>query len=316
MAKRVLVTGSSGFLGRALCDGLRQRGCHVLGFCRSGGPGAVAGDLLVSQQIRSAVDSFAPAVVFNLAAQTDASPGPADFPVNAAGVENLVNAVATSKTVERAFWMSSQLVCSVDYRPKHDEDYHPDSRYGESKVRGEQVVRQSDGGGKCWTILRPTPVWGPGMRGHYLRLLRMIRSGIYFHVGSQPVFKSFGYVENTVDQMASLTEADKAAVNRLTFYLADSNPIEIRNWCEQFARQFGTRIPTVPLPVARLLALCGDAIQAAGVKNFPFTTRRLKNIRSSYLFDTRPIEAIAGPNRVDIKEGVRRTARWLQDIRP
>jgi nucleoside-diphosphate-sugar epimerase len=316
MPEKVLVTGSSGFLGRALTRSLREQGHQVLGFGRTPLADSLVGSLTNPDDVQSALSSFEPNIVFNLASQTDTAPGVEDFSVNTAGVANLLEAVANSASIRRAIWVSSQLVCAPGYQPVNEEDYNPSTPYGESKMIGEQLVRRSDGGGKCWTIVRPTSVWGPGMGPHYMKLLHLIRRGLYFHIGSRPVRKSFAFIDNIVRQVSILASADSSLINGQTFYLADSEPIEIRSWCDLFARLFGTRIRTVPLSAARILARMGDIAQSVGLTSVPFTTLRLKNILTEYVVDIRPIEAICGASVISIEEGVRRTAEWFQSSTP
>ena len=45
------------------------------------------------------------------------------------------------------------------------------------------------------------------MSPHYQRFLRMIQRGHYFHVGNNPLWKSYGYIDNTTFQYLRLLEA-------------------------------------------------------------------------------------------------------------
>ena len=96
-------------------------------------------------------------------------------------------------------------------RPRNPINYQPDTLYGESKVRTEAIVRDSDGGGREWCLVRPTTVWGPGMSPHYQRLFMMIKRGRYFHVGRKLLRKSYSYVGNIAHQYRRLLEAPARA---------------------------------------------------------------------------------------------------------
>jgi len=309
----ILVTGGSGFLGAALIRNLREGGHTVLGFNRTLGPDFISGDLTKSESIEQAVNIFSPEVIINLASQTDLGGTDSKFgySANTVGVQNLVDAVSRSPFVRRVIWVSSQLVNVPGYQPKSDKDYNPVGEYGKSKMTGEQIVRSCDGGGKEWVIVRPTTVWGAGMSPHYMRLLSMIQKGIYFHVGNKPLYKSYSYIDNLVYQFACLATADKALIHGKTIYLADSEPIELRNWCNGFAAHFGKSIPTMPKPIAQLLAKAGDLAGKTGVPRIPFNSLRLNNILTEYVFDTSMIEAICGKSKISNDEGVRRTAEWF-----
>ena len=203
-----------------------------------------------------------------------------------------------SPSVQRVIWASSQLVNVPGYQPKNDQDYNPVGEYGKSKMIGEQIIRSSEGGGKDWVIIRPTTVWGPGMSPHYLKLLLMIYRGMYFHVGYKPLRKSYSYIENLVYQLGCLVTADKPLVHGRTIYIADSEPIELRDWCNGFATHFKKTIYTMPKPVAQLLAKAGDFAGKVGMQNVPFNSARLNNILTEYVFDTSQIEAICGKSKI------------------
>ena len=308
---RTLITGSSGFVGKALAAQLVSRGHEVRGFSRSGGTDTLRGDLLDAPSIRAALADFQPDVVYNLAAETDLKGPPKNgYAANTTGVRNLLEAVAQAPSVTRVIWMSSQLVNRPGHAPTSDTDYDPQGGYGASKAEGERLVRAADGGGKTWVIPRSTTIWGPGMSEHYAGVLRLIRRGLYFHVGSRPRLKSYSYIDNLTSQLEALGTAPAADVQGLTLYLADSPPIDLRAWSDQFAARFGRRIATLPEPVARVLGMIGDGMGKVGLPA-PLNSRRLENMMTEYVYDIGPIDRIHGPPPVPAEEGVRRTADWL-----
>jgi nucleoside-diphosphate-sugar epimerase len=308
---KVLVTGSSGFVGGALVDHLRTRGFDVRGLSRRPAPGSLTGDLLDRPSLDAALAEFGPAVVVNLAAETDLKGAPkTGYRANTDGVSNLLAAVRTSESVKRVIWASSQLVGRPGVVPASDTAFDPVGGYGASKAEGERRVRDADSAGQAWMIVRSTTIWGPGMSEHYLGLLHLIRRGLYFHVGSEPLRKSYSYIGNLTAQLATLIEAPAAAVHRRVFYLADSEPIELRAWADGFAQAFGRRIPTMPRGAATLLARIGDAMNAMGLRA-PLTTPRLRNMLTEYLYDTTPIETLHGRTQIGWAEGIRQTSAWM-----
>lgn len=308
---RILVTGSSGFVGKALMDRLVADDHQVRGLSRAEQPMSLRGDLLDPASLRRGLDAFQPEVVFNLAAETDLK-GVArnGYRANTDGVTHLLQAVAQTPSVTRVIWMSSQLVHRPGATPTSDTDYDPVGGYGASKAEGERLVRAADGAGRTWVITRSTTIWGPGMSTYYTGLFRLIRKGLYFHIGKRPLRKSYSYIDNLIAQLATLATAPADAVHGRTFYLADSEPVELRAWADAFAEAFGRRIPTLPLPVARTLALAGDVAARLGLPA-PLTTVRLNNMLTEYLYDTTPIERVHGVTAVSNAEGVRRTADWF-----
>jgi GlcNAc-P-P-Und epimerase len=315
---KVLVTGSSGFIGQALVRRLRAEGCEVAGLDKA--PGATTDkvcDILDAARLTETVQQFAPDALVHLAARIDLDEknNLAGYAANIDGVENVIAAVRLTPSIKRAIWTSSQLVCRVGYVPHDDTDYKADTLYGQSKVRTEQIVRQQDGADREWCLVRPTTVWGPGMSAHYQRFLRMIQRGYYFHVGRTPLWKSYSYIENIAFQYWKLLLAPTDAIQRRTFYLADYEPIDLLAWSDAFQRAFGSRpIPHMPLGFANMLAYCGDAVNAAGLTKFPFNSFRLNNVLTQYQFDLKPTEAVCGQLPFNMEQGVAATAAWLQAL--
>lgn len=315
---KVLVTGSSGFIGQALVQRLRAEHCMVVGLDKAPvGQTDIVCDILNAGSLREAVRSVAPDALVHLAARIDLDEKTnlSGYAANIDGVENLVEAVRQTPSIRRAIWTSSQLVCRVGYVPKSDTDYTADTLYGQSKVRTEEIVRSTDVAGREWCLARPTTVWGPGMSAHYQRFLRMIERGHYFHVGQDPLWKSYSYIDNIAFQYWRLLNVPPGQIHRKTFYLADYEPIDLIAWCDAFQRAFESRpIPHLPVTVARALALCGDAVNAMDVKGFPFNSFRLRNVLTQYQFDLKPTAAVCGPLPYNMEQGVAATVSWLRNI--
>jgi nucleoside-diphosphate-sugar epimerase len=317
---RVLVTGTSGFLGGALASDLLRKGHAVGGFdVRGAPPKGVApfrGDLREAAAVREAFRAFRPEVVVHLAARTDLAETKdlGGYDANIGGVRNVVEAIHAGGT-GRAIFASSQLVCRVGYTPSSDTDYAPSTLYGESKVLTERIVREANGGGVAWCLVRPTTVWGPGMSAHYRRFLGMIARGRYVHVGASPLLKSYGYVGNVTHQLARLLEVPAEAVHGKTLYLADEPPLSVRAWANAIQHEMGARpIRTIPLGLARALARVGDSVNAAGWHSFPFNSFRLTNLLTEYRFDLSETLHLCGPAPYTMEAGVRELVRWFRSL--
>ncbi len=153
------------------------------------------------------------------------------------------------------------------------------------------------------------------MNEHYQSFFRLIRAGRYFHVGHDPLYKSYGYVGNVVHQYLRLLEAPASQINRKVFYVADYQPLSLREWADAFQRAFGApRIPTVPKALAVLLAKLGDAINLIGYRRFPFNSFRLRNILTEYQYDLSPTEAVCGELPYSFDQGVKETVAWFMEM--
>ena len=319
---KVLVTGSSGFIGSRLVDCLldAQYEVHDLDVNRPSNQGQQLHfheeSLLNEGEMLSIISSITPDLIVHLAARIDLTEtkGLDGYSSNIQGVQNLVNAIKSCPNVKRTIFTSSQLVCRVGYIPKHDEDYAPSTLYGQSKVLTEKIVRNEDGAGREWCVTRPTTIWGPGVSPHYQRVLSMIQKGTYFHVGNRPLYKSYGYVDNTAYQYKRLLEAPVDQFHRQTFYLADYQPTSLRAWINAFQREFGAPpVRTYPEGLVRSAARVGDLLNWCGLKNLPFNSFRIGNILTEYQFDLANTQAVCGPLPYTMEEGVKFTVQWMLD---
>src|SRR5439155_20720019 len=120
---------------------------------------------------------------------------------------NILEAIRTTPSVQRAIITSSQFVCAPGRLPKNDMDYFPETVYGESKVITEKLTREANLSA-CWTIIRPTNTWGPWHMSYRRGFCRVFKRGLYSHRGPPPVIRSYAYVNNFVYQIRKIFDSD------------------------------------------------------------------------------------------------------------
>lgn len=323
-ARRILITGSSGFIGRhlmrtLLAAGYAPWGCDIRppAPCRLPPPQFLQCDIRDRARLIALVSALAPDAVIHLAARADLNEtGNIDgYRANTIGTANLLDAIQAAPSVQLGIFTSTQLVCPIGYIPQSDDEFNPATLYGASKAQMERLIRERDGAGVPWCIVRPTTVWGPGMGEHYRRFLNLLRRGRYFHIGRQPLWKSYGYVKNVAFQYHKILEAPKPDIQRRVFYLADYQPLSLRYWADGFRQELqAPPIRTMPVSVARIAAHAGDAAAALGLPEPPLTSFRLRNIITEYQFDLTPTARVCGPLPYSVDAGIAETARWIQSL--
>lgn len=160
----VLVSGATGFVGQTLLRHLHQAALpvHVLG--------RPVHDLLLPASLRPACEGID--TVFHLAAYAHVNHAQMRhlYAVNVAGTQHLLNA-AVDAGVRHFVYVSSILA-----DPAYDQ---PRTAYGDSKWQAEQLLNEAHAHGKmAVSIVRPVNVYGPGMKGNLMTLLRLIRKGV------------------------------------------------------------------------------------------------------------------------------------------
>jgi nucleoside-diphosphate-sugar epimerase len=317
--RRILITGGSGFIGTNLVEHYLSAGVPVANFDQappsSAGHRSVwrQGDILDPVGLRRAVDDFSPTHIVHLAARTDIRGATlSDYPENVAGVTNVIAASQQAPDVRRMVFTSSRLVARIGYQPRSDRDYCPPNAYGESKMVGEQLVREADL--PCtWLIVRPTSIWGPWFAVPYKDFFMAVARNYYAHVRGVSVRKSFGFVLNSVHQIDTLLETADENVHGKTMYLADYPPIRVEEMADCIQRELGTRkIRSVPSSLLKPAARAGDALRLLGWTEPPLTTFRLNNLVTEMLYDLEGLERIVGPLPYSMEEGVGITVDWLR----
>ena len=318
---RILITGGSGFIGTNYIEYLLEKGgidfinldinlpCNLnhKSFWRKC-------DLLDFSNLRKIIKDFSPTHIIHLAAKTGTNEKKlSTFAANMEGVENLFLIFRELPNLERVIFTSSLLVCKMGYVPKYDTDYKPSTAYGLSKVKMEEIIRAQKDLPYAWTIIRPISVWGPWFEEPYKNMFKAIQQGWYFHIGSGHYKRSMGYVENMASQIHQILLAPLEKINRKTFYLGDSPPVDLYEFANEIQKILGAKkIRHIPLWLAKFGARFGDILKNLGWKNVPLTSFRLNNILTEYVFDLHPIMEISGPLPHDFRAGIRRTIQWMQ----
>lgn len=318
--RRVIVTGASGFIGTNYMEYLIGKGDDEYINIDIRPPRNSAHDrfwkkcdIMDADLLKRIVKEFSPTHVAHLAAKTGIDvTSLEDFAPNIQGVENLINALQEAGTVERAIFTSTMLVCGRGYVPKHDTDYKPVNLYGESKVRGEKIVRAHKDLNFTWTITRPIGVWGPWEEEPYRSFFRFINKGLYVHPGSGHYKKRFGYVGNIVHEMESIFKAPKEKVSGKTMYVSD-DVVDLYDFAEEIRRALGAKkIRHIPYWIVRSAAIAGDVLKKIGWEGVPFTTFKLDNMTRAFNYDLSPIMEISAPLPFSMKEGIARTIEHMR----
>jgi nucleoside-diphosphate-sugar epimerase len=250
----ILVTGVNGFIGQALCKNLAgQEGVFVRGAVRRTPPElaerphelAVVGEIGPETDWSYALDGID--VVVHLAGKAhslDCGRGRTNifYSVNTHGTENLCKA-AVSAGVKQFIYISTAKVHgeTSGLRPFSEKDTPaPADDYARSKWRAEQAINAiASGSGMKAIILRPPMVYGPGMRGNLLRLLRLIDAGIPLPLLSIDNKRSLLNVSNLIDLLFRLIENPLS--ESMTFLVSDRDDMSTCEMIRLLAMALGKR---------------------------------------------------------------------------
>lgn len=258
---RLLVTGANGFVGRTLCRQAVAQGFQVRGATRTACPmgGGVenigVGALDESTDWHAVLEGID--VVIHLAARVhvmkDAAIDPlAEFlRINLHGTVNLAQQ-AVRAGVRRFVYVSSIKVNgerTSETEPFTESDNpDPQDPYAISKWRAEQALyRIARETGLEIVIVRPPLVYGPGVKGNFLQMLKVLSSGIPLPLSAVNNLRSLIYVENLVDALLACAE-QHGAVGK-TYLVSDGEDISTPDLLRRLGRTIGHPARLFPLPI-------------------------------------------------------------------
>jgi len=255
----VLLTGASGFIGRALCVEAVARGIALRGTSRSqsGLPKGI--DNVVIGSIDDSTDWGAALngcnAIIHLAARVhvmeDASADPlAEYRrVNVFGTLNLAQQAA-KRGVRRFVFVSSIGVngALTFKKPFTTEDQaQPHSPYAQSKYEAELGLQALAAETSMEVvIIRPPLVYGPGAPGNFGSLMRWLRRGIPLPLGAIYNQRSLVALDNLVDLIVTCL-AHPAAANQ-TFLVSDGEDVSTTGLLRRMGCAMNHPARLIPVP--------------------------------------------------------------------
>jgi len=318
----VLVTGASGFLGRAVAAAVRDAGHDVRTFQRR--PSGLSGthgveDRLGSLTSAADIDAAVTGVdaVVHLAAKVSLAGDPRDFDrVNVEGTRTLL-AAARAAGVTRTVFVSSPSVAHAgasitgdDALPADPE--HARGDYARTKARAEQLALAADQDTFRVVAVRPHLVWGPGDTQLVDRIVERARRRRLPLLGHGAALIDTTYVDNAASAIvAALHRTDD--VHGRTYVITNGEPRPVAELIAGICAAEGVPAPAwrVPAGVARAAGSLVERVWAVrpGADEPPMTRFLAEQLSTAHWFDQRRTRAdLRWAPTVTLDEGLRRIA--------
>jgi nucleoside-diphosphate-sugar epimerase len=308
----ILVTGASGFIGRALCESLAANGHAPRRAVRqplAGTPDTTPiGDIGPDTIWKAALEGVR--CVVHLVARTHVLHETAADPlseyrrVNVLGTERLAREAAANG-VRRIIFLSSVKVNGerTATRPYTEEDTpRPEDAYGITKLEAEQALDRLAAETRLEiVVLRPPLVYGPGVKGNFLRLMDIVMRGVPLPFGSVANRRSLVYVGNLVDAITHAIDAPHAAGR--TYLVSDGEDVSTPDLVRGIARALAVKSRLFPCPPP-LLQIAG-MLSGRGAE--------ISRLTSSLQVDSSRIRRELGWNpRFRLEQGLAEAASWYR----
>jgi len=257
---KLLVTGASGFVGKALIAELAKHGievrCALRKHCLL--PAGVESIILSSidkdanwsaalREVNAVVHLAARVHVMN---DTAGDPLTEFRKVNVDGTLNLAMQAAQAG-VKRFIFISSIKVNGEATQAGQpftaDDIANPQDPYAVSKFEAEQgLLKIAQETGMEVVIIRPPLVYGAGVKANFLSMMRAVKRGLPLPLGAIDNRRSFVYVENLVSLILKCIE-HPAAANQV-FLAADGEDLSTTGLLLACAKALGVKARLLPVP--------------------------------------------------------------------
>jgi UDP-4-keto-D-QuiNAc 4-reductase len=258
---QILVTGAAGFIGRALCRGLLERGHGVRGLTRGPAdpipgvefrPVGEIGPQTVWPEHLAAVDT-----VIHLATRAH-RPAAGMIAQREAEAAAALARAARALGIGRFVLMSSIRTMGEATRPaapfRPEDPPLPSDPYGAAKLAIERAVLSAAGEtGLDLVILRPPLVYGPAVKANFRALMRLVASGVPLPFARIDNRRSLIFLDNLVD-VTTLAAVHPAAAGKVLL-VRDAVDLSTPELICELAAGLGRPVRLFALPEAGFAAL-------------------------------------------------------------
>lgn len=310
-----VVTGASGFLGRAVARALTARGDQVRGIDVRPGPGVTVADITSGGPWTAALDGAD--LLVHASAFQETGDAAVLWRVAVDGTHQVLRA-ATRAGVQRVVHLSSTGVHGRQFPDGVDEDGpvrmtgHP---YTDASVAAEHHALVAAAAGDVpLVVLRLGDVYGPHAEQWTVRPVELLARGLFVLIDSGRGILSPVHLDDAVGAVLASTGPD-AALGRV-FHVTGGEGVPARDFFGHYARMLDRPLRSLPVGAAAALTAPVDALsRSLGVAS-PVSPRSVEFVTRPGTYAIDRIAAVLGWRpRVGLEQGMDRTREWLVEAR-
>ena len=289
MKNRILITGSSGFVGINLVKYLNTT-------------------YNLDKYLKNSEFKIDHEIVIHLAGKAhdlkNVSSPDDYYKVNTELTQRVFDSFLVSKA--RVFITLSSVKAiadKVDGELSEEAFPFPISHYGKSKLLAEQyILSQPISEGKRVYILRPCMIHGPGNKGNLNLLYNLVSKGLPWPLGLFENSRSYLSIENLCFIIKELIEREDIPSG--VYNVADDVPLSTNEVIKMIAESKGKKAKILNLSkyLIKKLARIGDSLK------LPLNSERLQKLTESYVVSNSKIKSALGKSLpISSKDGLIRT---------
>lgn len=321
---KILVTGGTGFTGKALVKRLLDLGHEVISLdyqeglktdeIREWGAKVVIGSVTDRQVVASCMEGVE--IVHHLAAAFRELDVANEY-------YDEVNIHGTEIVLEEAFKVGVKkfIYCStcgvhgnVEHPPGGEEaPIAPGDYYQRTKYEAEPKVHEYSAKGMETIILRPAAIYGPGDPERFAMIFRRASKGSFPMFGSGKTYYHPLYIDNLIDAFILAMEPGKGVDE--AYLIADEEYVELNDLVARTGKALGVDVKIPHYPILPLIVaghICEKVCKPFKIAP-PIFPRRVDWFRQNRAFDISKAKRDLGYDpKIGLDEGLKRTGEWYR----
>ena len=289
----ILITGSTGFVGKNLTKHLQAKHFELKAYIRS-----------------KPIDFTTCETIVHLAGKAHDLKNVADpkayYEANFELTKRLYDAFIQSSATKFIFISSVKASADEVHGVLTEDDIpNPQTHYGKSKRMAEEYIQSiSLPAGKSYFILRPCMIHGPGNKGNLNLLYKLVSKGLPWPLGAFENKRSFCSIDNLMFIIKELLERENIPSG--VYNVADNQPISTNSLIKLIAASINKngKIIDISPSIISLIAKFGDLIK------LPLNSERLDKLTQNYIVSNQKLlNAIGKDLPVNAVDGMKNTLR-------
>lgn len=298
---KILVTGSSGLVGKKVAELLAKQNHFVVAFDHSNNC-----DILDLEQLQTHM-SDCQAVVHCAALLNEKKGTDLLWRTNVQGTQKVVDACVKNK-VQRLVFLSSVGVYGNQPGIKNEESaLAPQALYEKSKVHAEQIVQNA---GISFTIIRSAMVVGPNPQ--WKRLIRLVKQNMPLIGSGKQTWQTIHYAD--LANAVVFLLFSKQAINEV-FVVAGNEQPSLLEFTQTIRNSLGkkNRVQTIPLWLGQVASTCGTVLFKILQKQNPLSQTHLDAMMNERRYDISKITQLGWKNQFSFEQSIQETIRELDE---
>lgn len=322
---KILVTGGTGFTGKALVKRLLDEGHQVVALdykegiktqeLREWGADVRIGSVVDKNLVESCMEGVE--IVHHLAAAFREMnvPNRYYYNVNVGGTKNVLEAAYKHKVKKFIYCSTCGVHGNIDNPPGgEDAPIRPADYYQRTKYEAEPIVNEYFKKGLNTVILRPAAIYGPGDPERFYLIFKRVANGYFPMIGNGKTYYHPLYIDNLIDALMLSMDENKGLGE--AYLIADDEYLEINDLVRKVAKALNVKIrikhyPMIPVIIAGHIV---EKICRPLRITPPIFPRRVDWYRQNRAFKIDKAKKDLGYKpRVGIDEGLKKTAEWYKE---